>query len=216
MPPPRGRPKLDRAADQLRPFAHRDQAQPGRPIFVAQTPAMILHLELEGVGSKRTRTQAWSRPGMTRDVVQGLLQHAIDVDADRACPPRLACPLVHTIRQRRPDVPASRSTTRSSVRALPLRESMDGATATGRGHCRVSSARSRPISRSSARSGEPSGACLPARPSIDPIAVRIWPNSSCSSREISRSVDSRVAISCCASSRRWFDSEASLGEQLAV
>ena len=51
------------------------------------------------------------------------------------------------------------------------------------------------ISRRSARSSEPSGACLPARPSIEPIAVRIWPNSSCSSREISRSVDSRVAMS---------------------
>src|SRR5215204_2859940 len=65
------------------------------------------------------------------------------------------------------------------------------------------------ISRKSARSSDPSGACLPARPSIDPIAVRIWPNSSCSSREISRSVDSRVAMSRCASSRRSSDSAAS-------
>ena len=73
-----------------------------------------------------------------------------------------------------------------------------------------------PISRRSARSGEPSGACLPARPSIEPIAVRIWPNSSCSSREISRSVDSRVAISVCASSRRSSDSVASSREQPPV
>ena len=49
----------------------------------------------------------------------------------------------------------------------------------------------------------------PARPSIEPMAVSSWPNSSWSSREISRSVDSRVSISVRASSRLSSDSEAS-------
>ena len=66
-----------------------------------------------------------------------------------------------------------------------------------------------PISRRSARSGESVRDAPLARPSIEPIAVSTWPNSSCSSREISRSVASRVAISVCATSRRSSDSEAS-------
>ena len=57
---------------------------------------------------------------------------------------------------------------------------------------------------------------VPARPSIEPMAVRSWPNSSCSSREISRSVDSRAAISFCASSRRSSESVRELGEQPPV
>jgi len=41
------------------------------------------------------------------------------------------------------------------------------------------------------------------------MAVRVWPNSSCSSRARWRSVDSRAVISCCATSRRSRDSVAS-------
>ena len=51
-------------------------------------------------------------------------------------------------------------------------------------------------------------ACLPAR-SIEPMAVRIWPNSSCSSRAMWCRVDSRAAISFCTSSRRCADKDAS-------
>ena len=58
----------------------------------------------------------------------------------------------------------------------------DAASATARGRCRACVCAISETSRSSARSGESSGACLPARPSIDPMAVRICPNSSWSSR----------------------------------
>ena len=50
---------------------------------------------------------------------------------------------------------------------------------------------------------------LSERPSIEPIAVRTCPNSSCSSREMWRSVDSCVEINFCASSLRCSESAAS-------
>ena len=110
-------------------------------------------------------------------------------------------------------MPACRSTTgkyQSSVLSSPVSSSMTGCSAWERLRtlssvvCAISA-----TSRNSARNGEPSGAWLPARDSMAPTAVRIWPNSSCSSREMWRKVDSWVEISFCASSLRCSESAAS-------
>ena len=64
-------------------------------------------------------------------------------------------------------------------------------------------------SRRSARTE--SGSCAGRRPvrcSMAPMAVRIWPNSSCSSREMERNVFSCMEINCCASSLRRSESAA--------
>ena len=58
--------------------------------------------------------------------------------------------------------------------------------------------------------------CRSARCSMAPIAVRIWPKSSCSSREMERNVFSCMEISCCASSLRRSDKFGHLVEHAAV
>ena len=160
--------------------------------------------------SKRSRTHACVDAGMARHVVQRFLQHAVDVDADRAVHGRRRARCARTTRQRRSAVP--RVDRYQSIvlfepglledrRVQRLRQAAD-----------VVERRLRDLADlaqlGAAAANRPAPG-VPARPSIDPIAVRTWPNSSCSSREISRSVDSRAAISCCASSRRSSESDAS-------
>ena len=82
------RQELDRAAEQLRPLAHRHQAEAPPRAVRLEARAVILDLELE---SGRIAPQP--DPGlvslrMPRHVVQRLLQHAVDVDRRSCRPPR--------------------------------------------------------------------------------------------------------------------------------
>ena len=54
------------------------------------------------------------------------------------------------------------------------------------------------------------------RVSSEPIAVRIWPNSSWSSREMERSMDSCEEINFCASSLRCWESASIRANKLAI
>ena len=219
---PRGRQELERAAHQRRALAHRHQAEARAarcPRVEARLPwsstssSSAIRREAQAHPRARRRPSAAPRcsaPPAARDT------RGWPIGRDR---PAAAIPLRSYDHARcrvcvstRREIPVDRAfEARASSR-------IDGCSVCDRPRtlssavCAIS-----PTSRRSAAQRRSFGRvpCRPA-PSIEPIAVRIWPNSSCSSREISRSVDSRVAISCCASSRRSSDSAASSREQPAV
>ena len=179
--------------------------------------AVVLDLELQSI-----RLEAQPHPGARRR-----RSAAPRCSAPPAARGRRGWPIVVVDRprraaasRRRPGCRAasrpSTDTSRSCSRARAPRGSTGAASATGRGRCRARSARSRRSRAGRRAAASPRARACPARPSIEPIAVRTWPNSSCSSREISRSVDSRVAISVCASSRRSSESVGELREQPPV
>ena len=110
----------------------------------------------------------------------------------------------------------STDTSRSCSRARAPRGSTGAASATGRGRCRAPSARSRRSRAGRRAAASPRAPACSARPSIEPIAVRIWPNSSCSSRDDLAQRRLARGDQLCASSRRSSDSVASSREQPPV
>ena len=141
--------------------------------------------------SKRSRTHACVGAGMPRDVVQRFLQHAIDVNADGHVDRRRQR---RRARRRRamPGLPLDRRQIPVD-RALEARLLEDRRVQRLRQAAHVVERRLRDLADSRAArraaASPPAPACRRGR-SIEPIAVRIWPNSSCSSREMWRSVDS--------------------------
>ena len=201
--------KLERAPHQRGAFAHRYEPQPASAGVGGDALAVIFDVEFE-----QTPVPAKAHP---------CLVHAAHASRRCSAPPAgcgrhewPSCRRAAGARRRvrsaprdRAASPLSSCTSRPCCRAPVPRGSTDAATATGRARCRAPPVRPRRSRAGRFAAATPSGAWRPARPSIDPMAVRIWPNSSCSSREISRSVDSRVSISFWVRSRRWSESVAS-------
>ena len=157
---------------------------------------MIFDFQLEAVGVEAQPHPRAIGARMPRDVVQRFLQHAVHVNADGASTARRAGPLVRsTAMPSLPfdgrQIPVDGALEAGSSRIDGMQRLRQSAHVVERGLRDLAGSRA-----ARSRAASPRAHALPARPSIDPIAVRIWPNSSCSSREISRSVDSRVAISC--------------------
>ena len=121
--------------------------------------------------------------GMPRHVVQCLLQDAVDVNTGAAVDRKWRRPVSHRIWQSRSVVPRWGDTSRACSRVRPRRASRGAAPATGCGHSPAWSARSQDFAQIGPQRRS-FGGMVPARRSMEPIAVRIWPNSSCSSREM--------------------------------
>ena len=76
--------ELERASDQFGALAHRDQAQPTAGGRAAESFSMVFDFELQGIGCEAQAHPRLLRPGMPRDVVQGFLQHAVDMNGHGA------------------------------------------------------------------------------------------------------------------------------------
>ena len=182
---------------------------PRRPLG-ADACAVVLHLEPQTARrSLCSRTHARLRAGVARHVVHRFLQHAIDVNRGHLVEPRRrAGALVGDLHAELPfhgrKIPLHGAVEAELVeqrRVKCLRQPADAVEGGLRDFARSRAGRRRAAS--------PAAVFLVARPSIVPIAVSSWPNSSCSSREISCSVPSRAVRICCASSRRCSESSAS-------
>ena len=182
-----GRPQREDAAHQLRALPHADDAD-ALPAFLPiafgrQALPAILDLEQDPVVVLPQPHPGFGRPRMPAHVGEGFLHDPVDVDRrlgrDDADRPAAS----GTGRRCRAAARTARRTTRAPSRGRSRRESPGAAAATACGSSPASAGRCRALPRDRPTSGESAGSCRLTRPSSMPMAVSIWPNSSCSSRE---------------------------------
>ena len=144
---------------------------------------------------------------MASHIIQGFLHDAVQMDGNVVIEFAAALRLLVADLDSGAAVRTQEGKCRPRLRSLFRPAPPDAGHGRGSGPSRASTVRSPEPRGDLAASG--SDAWRSVRCSMAPMAVRIWPNSSCSSREIERKVFSCMEMSCCARSLRLWASAAS-------
>ncbi len=150
---------------------------------------MIFHFQLQALGQKSQTHPGFSGAGMPRHIIQSFLHNAINMDSGiaihgKGCPRFLIGYVNAGLPFHHGQIPVQRAFQAGLVEHDGMQRLRQAAHLIQRGLrdlCHFADRR--------AKANLPA-ACFPARPNMEPTAVRICPNSSCNSREIWRSVDS--------------------------